>query len=150
MRRVDLSDVHCYLALNGRLATAGQPTPEQLIRVARAGYRVVINLATHDSAGALAAEAVLVKSLGMDYIHIPVRWDAPSPADFALFGAAMARYRREALFVHCIANKRVSVFVMLHRILHLGWPLTLAQGDLWHVWQPEGVWQAFIERVVGS
>src|ERR1043166_2420293 len=61
------------------LGTAGQPTTAQLATIKDAGYEVVINLATGTTPRDLPQEADVVASHGMEYLHIPVLWDHPTP-----------------------------------------------------------------------
>jgi protein tyrosine phosphatase (PTP) superfamily phosphohydrolase (DUF442 family) len=139
-----LQAIRQYRRLDDRLATSGQPTAEQFAAIARAGFQVVINLAPPDGAEALRDEERIVTALGMMYIGIPVAWFAPTAADFTTFAAALAEHRGRAIWIHCIANKRVSAFFYLHRVLHLGWAPARALADLEAVWRPDGVWAPFI------
>jgi protein tyrosine phosphatase (PTP) superfamily phosphohydrolase (DUF442 family) len=131
--------------LGDDLLTGGQPTPEQLAAAARAGYEVVINLATPDSPRALAGEEALVESLGMRYEALPVVWGAPQQADFQRFCALLERHVGQRILVHCAANMRVSAFCYLYRVLRQGMAPERAVQDLFAVWEPNETWRAFIE-----
>ena len=84
--------------------------------------------------------------LGIDYAHIPVVFDAPTDNDLAQFFAAMEANQHKKCFVHCIANARVSAFVMLYRVLRQGVPVAEADATMRHIWEPNPTWQAFIEK----
>lgn len=142
-----LSQIKNYLPLSETLATAGQPTEDQLAALAAAGFQTVINLALRDSPGALPDERERVHAMGLGYIHIPVNFEAPQEADFVQFAAAMDTYKDEKLFVHCAANMRVSAFLFLYRTLYEGVPEELAQADLDRIWEPNEVWQKFLASV---
>jgi protein tyrosine phosphatase (PTP) superfamily phosphohydrolase (DUF442 family) len=135
-----------FLQISDRLATAGQPTIAQYPAIATAGYRVVINLALADSPNALADEAAIAGNLDMEYIHIPVVWDNPTLTDFQTFSRAMDAHQQQKIFVHCAANKRVSVFIYLYR-LGEGIDEITALQDLVKIWTPNEIWQTFIERI---
>lgn len=135
-----------FLAISERIGTAGQPTPEQFATIGRAGYEVVINLAMPDSTHALPNEAQLVREQGLEYVHIPVVWEAPTQADLARFLELMSHYQGRKVLVHCAMNMRVSCFVLLYRVLRQGVPLDEATQMMLQVWQPDEVWQAFLER----
>lgn len=136
-----------YRQAGPRLATSGQPREEELAAIAAAGYGVIVNLALHDDPRyALADEAASVQALGLTYIHIPVRFDAPTEGDLAAFFAAMERFRDAKLWLHCAANKRVSAFLGLYRHLRQGWPRDEAFALLREIWEPDAVWSAFIAR----
>ena len=73
-----IEDIRDYHHINHRLATSGQLTPEQFSAIAKAGYRVIINLAVSTSIDALKNEGAIVTDLGMVYIQIPVVGDNPN------------------------------------------------------------------------
>lgn len=141
-----LASIRQFLPISEQLATAGQPTEAQFAVIAEAGYEVVINLALPTSDHALAHEPALVKSLGLTYIAIPVLWEQPTQADLERFFAAIAAHRSQKILVHCAANMRVSAFVYLYRRLQLGVSEAEAQQDLHRIWQPNPIWQQFIEQ----
>jgi protein tyrosine phosphatase (PTP) superfamily phosphohydrolase (DUF442 family) len=142
------SDVLNFVPINERLATGGQPTPAQLADLAREGYEVVINLALPTSDKALANEGELVTHAGLSYVHIPVKVDAPTAADFELFRGVMRTLTGRKVFVHCALNMRVSVFVYLYRVLEEQVPVAHAAVDLHRVWAPDEVWRGFIQRLL--
>lgn len=143
-----LASIRQFLPISEQLATAGQPTEDQFAAIAEAGYEVVINLALPTSDHALAHEPALVESLGLSYIAIPVVWEQPSQVDLARFFAAIAAHAGQKTFVHCAANMRVSAFVYLYRRLQLGVSEAEAQQDLHRIWQPNPIWQQFIEQAI--
>ena len=143
-----ISDVLNFLPISESLGTAGQPTAEQFAAVRAAGYEVVINLARSDSTNALADEGDLVKAQGMAYVHIPVVWEAPTLDDLARFFDEMEGCQGKKVFVHCAINMRVSCFVLLYRVLRLGVPLKDAVQMVHHIWEPNAVWQAFVDRAL--
>src|SRR4029077_20273171 len=91
-----IADARNFRALDDTLLTAGQPNEEQLADAARQGVKAVINLALHDDPRySLRDEAGSVRELGMDYIHIPVQFTAPTEADLRAFFAAMDAHKNE-------------------------------------------------------
>jgi protein tyrosine phosphatase (PTP) superfamily phosphohydrolase (DUF442 family)/8-oxo-dGTP pyrophosphatase MutT (NUDIX family) len=146
-----LKAIRAYRAIDARLGTAGQPTAEQLRAVRMGGYQTVINLLPADSQQALADEAAIAAALELRYYHLPVAWEAPVAADFEHFCALMETEEQRRVFVHCAANKRVSAFVFLWRVLKKGVPREAAERELLAVWQPDAVWQGFInERLAAA
>jgi protein tyrosine phosphatase (PTP) superfamily phosphohydrolase (DUF442 family) len=139
------TDIYNYRQATPKLATSGQPSEDQLAAIAEEGYEVVINLALHDDAGySLRDEAASVTTLGLEYIHIPVRFDAPTTGDLARFFAAMAAHKQQRVWVHCAANKRVTAFLGLYLCVCEGWPEDTAFVLLREIWQPDDVWSTFI------
>ena len=142
-----LDDIKAFLLLSDTLGTAGQPTEAQFAAVKKAGYEVVVNLALPTSPGALPDERAVVSKLGMEYVHLPVEWDAPAAEDAARFFEVMDANEGRHCFVHCAANMRVSAFVYLYRVLRRGVAEDDAARDLHRIWVPEGHWQRFIEAM---
>lgn len=143
-----LCAIYCYRRISDTIATAGQPTSEQLRAIAAQGFRVVINLGLKDADYALPDEQGLAESLCLIYEPIPVLWEQPTLQDFERFTDCLNRHKGKKLFVHCAANKRVSVFVALYRILEQSLPSEQAFHDLETVWKPNEIWQSFIEQVL--
>jgi protein tyrosine phosphatase (PTP) superfamily phosphohydrolase (DUF442 family) len=142
-----IADICNYRHSGPRLATSGQPREEELAAIAAAGYEVIINLALHDDPRySLPDEAASVRALGLTYVHIPVRFDAPTDGDLDAFFAAMERFGDAQLWLHCALNKRVSAFLGLYRHLRQGWPQAEAFALLREIWEPDAVWSAFIAR----
>jgi protein tyrosine phosphatase (PTP) superfamily phosphohydrolase (DUF442 family) len=139
-----LTNIKNFLPIDDRIASAGQPTEEQVRAVAAAGYRAVINLGLLDPKYCLPDEAGLAASLGLDYRHIPVKFDAPSVADFEAFVQAMDALAGERVFVHCALNWRVSSFVALYGELRLGWTRERADAHARTFWEPNEVWQELL------
>ena len=136
-----------FLAIDNNLATSGQPGPEQFRDIADLGFETLVNLALPTSDNALANEGAIVTGLGMNYIHIPVVWEDPRAEQFGLFAAVMNSHKSGKIWVHCALNMRVSVFVYLYRRLHLDVPEPVAEQTLHEIWQPNSVWNDFIERI---
>lgn len=141
-----LKAIQSFREIDPALATAGQPTPEQIRAVRAGGYQTVINLLPSDNKKALPNERELVEAEGLRYHHLPVVWEAPTAQDFEQFCALMQAEKGRRVFVHCALNMRVSAFVFLHRVLRLGVPRETAERDLLAVWQPDAVWSRFIEE----
>ena len=143
-----LESISHYMQISPRVATAGQPELEQLETIADAGYEVVINLALATSDYALEDEAAWVAQLGMEYIHIPVIFEAPTEQDFIRFVNAMNLHRDKMCFVHCALNMRVSVFMALYQMI----TGELSGDEAWLqikcIWEPDTIWQTFIQNIL--
>jgi NAD+ diphosphatase len=139
-----------FLPLGERFGTAGQPTAEQFALIRAEGFDTVVNLALATSPGGLPDEGALVQGLGMEYVHIPVEFGAPQPDDLQRFFDAVEQREGKRIFVHCIMNMRVSAFMFLYRVLKLGHPIHDAELALHRLWQPDPVWQDFIDRALRS
>ncbi len=147
-----MKDIYHYQYLDENLSSSGMPTAGQMKEAAEAGVQLVINLAPHDSPNAISDEADLVKSLGMEYINIPVTWHAPEAEALTLFMDEMDAHAGKRILVHCEANYRASAFVMLYRVLRLGWNKVDAIPVMEKMWNPEDfpVWEQFIDEALKS
>ena len=155
MAEARVEEILNYLPIDGRLSTAGQPSVEELAALARAGYEVVINIALHDDARyALPDEAGTVAALGMTYVDILVQFGAPTEADFHAFSRAMRAHEGQQMLVHCAANKRVTAFLGLYRVIELQcelqWGAAQAFAPMRDIWQPNPVWAAFIAAMLAK
>ena len=139
-----------YYRINNRLATSGQPTPEQFQLIADEGYQAVINLAMSTSTNALVDEGSIVVGLGMVYIHLPVVWENPKLEDLEQFFNLMRSLKNRKVWVHCAKNMRVSCFIYFWQKYVLQLPEEQAQYPMSQIWQPEGVWQQLIDQVAVS
>jgi protein tyrosine phosphatase (PTP) superfamily phosphohydrolase (DUF442 family) len=144
-----MEKIYNYLKINAGTFTSGQPTENQLRDAAAEGVQVVINLATLGSETTLDDEAGLVKSLGMDYIHIPVAWDKPTVDDFAAFLDAMESVAGKKVLIHCVANYRVTAFYSLYAMKILGWSKMQADDLMAKIWDDNdyAVWDAFVKFI---
>lgn len=136
--------------LTDDVGTGGQPQALHFPLLAQDGYTHVINLSTTLSPNYLQDEAELCAQHGLRYSHLPVDWNHPTRKNLDDFFVLMAQENPRNTFVHCAMNKRVSVFVFLHRVISLGESVEVASQDLHRVWQPNPIWSAFIERTLAE
>lgn len=135
-----------FLSISPALATGGQPSEQELGELAQCGFRVVINLGLLDPRYCIPNEEGIVTGLGMRYHHLPVEFEAPKRDDLRGFFELMDASPGEKVFVHCAANKRVSVFVSLYGEARLGWSPAEGRALIARVWEPIPVWARFIEN----
>ncbi len=138
-------DIYNYIKVSNDLITGGQPTEAQIQDAAAEQFQIVINLATISPRYSLPDEEGLVRSLGMEYYHIPVKWGEPTESDFQAFENLMQHISGKTL-LHCAANYRVSAFYSLYALKHLGWTLEQATAFRAPIWQGSDfpVWEKLI------
>lgn len=141
-QRID--QIKNFVKIAENIGTAGQPTEVQFSAIKEAGYEVVVNLAMPTSTNAIPNEGELVTSQGMIYVHIPVKWEAPTGEDLDAFFRIMKANESQKVFVHCALNMRVSAFIYLFRVICQGVTPTEAKEQLYQIWEPNGVWRDFI------
>jgi [ribosomal protein S5]-alanine N-acetyltransferase len=143
----DLARILGFRRLSPLLATSGQPGAEELVVIARAGFRHLINLATAQSPGALSNEAELAAKAGLAYEHLPIDWEAPELERAARLFARLDELCDEPVFVHCAKNMRVSALLSAYRIVRRGVSCAEARADLHAIWQPNHTWRRYVSNV---
>lgn len=137
-----------YFQYSPLFASSGQPTEAQLGELKEDGFQRVVYIAFSDQERSLPQEDRIVKKLGLDYLHIPVDWQAPVDREYYAFARAMNIDPERKTLLHCQANFRASVFAMLYRVLELKVPVEQAMADMNKVWVPNTVWTNFARKVL--
>jgi protein tyrosine phosphatase (PTP) superfamily phosphohydrolase (DUF442 family) len=143
-----MNPIYNFQKVSDLLACSGQPVEKQLLAIADEGYQVVINLGLSDGQYALADEALSVTNLGLTYHHIPVMFDNPQIDELTTFIGLMNNHTSEKTLVHCAANYRASVFTGLYLFATHQLNEEALQDFIEDVWQPDSIWQQFIEESV--
>ena len=146
----ELEKITNFLIINEYLATSGMPSTAQLLDIVDAGYQVVINLSLRESPGAIENEGQILKDANINYVHIPVIWESPTLENIKQFFQTMDKYQAKKVFVHCVLNMRVSIFVYLYRILQLNLPPEKVYPQVLKIWQPDQVWNNFIQLAIAA
>ena len=140
-----MEDIKNYIQMLPNIATSGQPTEEQFKKISQAGYRAVVNLAMPDHRDSINNEGQLVTELGMDYFHIPVPFDNPTNEHVRLFCKIMHALRDEKIWVHCIMNYRVAVFMFHYLSKVAGLNESASMSPMFKNWKPNEKWQEILE-----
>ena len=144
----DPGDIRNWQRRADGITTSGKLEAHDPARLAAIGVRHVVNLALAEHPEALADEAVLMAAAGIAYTHIPVPFDAPTPAHVAALAEAIAAHPG-ATHVHCIMNWRVTAFFYLLDCA-AGVPEPEARARMALVWNPledenaPPVWRALV------
>lgn len=94
------------------VATAGQPSPEQLRAAKAHGLRRIVNLRPHSEPIGFD-EAAVAAELGIDYVNIPVAGPGDLSADKARALDAALRDAGGPVLVHCASSNRVGALFAL-------------------------------------
>ena len=143
-----VEDIRNYREYSPTFSSSGQPSKDEIRALGAAGFERVVYIAFTDSRGAIADEDDLVKAQMMDYVQVPVDWEAPQPADFYLVAGAMQAQPNKKTLLHCQANYRASAFAFLYRVIHENVPVAIAKSDMNDVWTPNETWTEFILQVL--
>jgi protein tyrosine phosphatase (PTP) superfamily phosphohydrolase (DUF442 family) len=141
-----MAEIYNFYKVSDTLACSGQPTEAQLKQLAEEQYQAVINLASHNNKFALPDETGSVSALGIKYFNIPVAFDDPRLNELTDFIKLMNQYSGHKTLVHCAANYRASVFTGLYLFKAALLDETQMQLFIEEVWQPDAVWQQFIDE----
>lgn len=130
----DPSDIRNWQRRPDGITTSGRLLPQDPARLAAIGVRHVINLALDDHPEALEGEGALLAAEGIAYTHIPVPFDAPTPAHVAALEQALGAHPGPT-HVHCIMNYRVTAFFyLIDRAA--GVPEAQARARMAEIWDP--------------
>lgn len=140
-------DIVNLLEIDDRITTSGQPMDSDFEEIAAQGFKTVINLALPTSDNAIREEGAIVTGLGMNYIHIPVVWEAPRVEQFQLFSALLETLPDDKVWIHCAMNMRVSCFIYLHSRRTAAMPEHEAKALMNQVWEPDETWTRFMEEI---
>jgi protein tyrosine phosphatase (PTP) superfamily phosphohydrolase (DUF442 family) len=142
--------IYNFRQFDDNLATGGQPDEAELRAIGAAGYQVVINLGLDEAPYAITNERTILESLGLRYEHIPVDFEAPQVERFFAFRDLYRQLAEHKCFIHCAANKRVSAFLALYRMIELGWSQQDAETEMLQIWQPNTAWRSFMQQVLAQ
>lgn len=127
------------------LVTAGQPDRASLQRLKAEGYAAVISLAPGNTADAVPDQAAILAAQGVEFVHIPIPWQAPEAKHLEAMASAMQRLKGRKVLVHCQMNMRASALTFLYRAIHEKEDPASAWRDVKALWTPTDQWAAFID-----
>ena len=130
-----------FIQLTPDVATSGYLLEDDFKSISKGGYVAVINLAMPDHKRSLANEGKLVTEQGMSYFHIPVAFDKPLSEQVCLFCEIMKSFQGKKVWVHCIMNYRVSVFMYHYLTKVEGVSEIKAMSPIFKQWEMDDVWK---------
>ena len=143
---MSIEDSYNFRRIHERLTTSGLVNAEQLGDLRARGYDALINLLPDTNEYAVADEARIVREQGLDYVYIPVAFEAPRRSDLEAFVDALDTLTGQKTHVHCAANYRVSAFYSLYALRRGLCTDAEADALVSDLWNPADypVWLAFI------
>jgi protein tyrosine phosphatase (PTP) superfamily phosphohydrolase (DUF442 family) len=129
------------VVISQNLVTSGQPTAEALAGLSAQGFKAVIYLAPTSVPDAIKIEPEIIARQGLEFVHIPIPFGAPTEAHFVSLSAALHRLQDEKVLVHCQVNMRASTMVFLYRAIKNKENPAIAWESVTRVWSPEGPWK---------
>ena len=137
-------DAPNVVPIDAQLVTSGQPTRTSLTHLRKEGFDAVIYLAPSTVEDAIQDEPALLRSQGITFVHVPIVFSKPTPADVEAAAAALERLRGKKVLVHCQVNMRASSIVFLYRAIWRHEDPAKAYESVTRVWVPEGSWKRLI------
>ena len=119
-----------FTKVDAVVACGGATETTALDGLAKDGFKAVINLrlATEPNAN-IELNAAHAKSLGLNYIHLPLNGAQPDPKVFDQFLAEVANKANQPVYVHCGSASRVGAVWMVKRVLQDGWAVDKATEE---------------------
>src|SRR5262245_21387608 len=143
-------DVPHVLCVDEKLATGGQPTDAAFAKLAANGYRSVLNLRTASEGVDLKHEQEAVEKAGMRYVNIPVVASSPKPEQAEEFIKAVKNKDNQPMLIHCGSANRVGAFLMIYRVVELGWPEAKALEESTRVGLTSPVMKKFAQEYIAA
>lgn len=137
-----------YIKVSDTISTSGQPLKKQFTQIAKEGFEVIINLGLNTHPEALENEDKIVSKNGMIYFHIPISWEEPEIDRLKLFLILLETLQKQnkKVFIHCVKNYRVSVFIYRYK------KDILKQKDAKFIapkeYKPNEIWEKVLEAKV--
>lgn len=98
--------------ISDEFSSGGQPTPEDLKRLADEGFKSIVNLRSPDETGTLTDEQQQAEAAGLQYVNIPVK---PTEADANLTAKVVAEVEQlpTPVYFHCGVGGRASAAALI-------------------------------------
>lgn len=137
-------DAPSPIEVSPSLITSGQPTPTALAGLGALGFQAVVYLAPSSVRDAVENERDLLERQGIEYVHIPIPFNAPAEEHVIAVSETLERLNKKKVLVHCQVNLRASTMVFLHRVITLKEEPSRAYEAVSAVWTPEGPWRTLV------
>jgi len=94
------------------------------------GFKTIINLRQPTEKGAnIEQNMAEAKSLGLNYVNIPVNGQSPDPKTVDQFLETIANKANQPAFIHCASASRVGAYWLVKRVLQDGWTVEKATEE---------------------
>lgn len=142
----ELSDLKNLQINTPIMISAGLPNQRHFQVLQSMGVTTVVDLIPGDR----SEHAKLMKAMSLSYHNIQVDWQNPTLEDFQQYVELMTRANKTngKTLTHCRLNWRGAVFTYLYRVTQLNEAEAIARKDMLAIWQPNEVWQKFINQVM--
>ncbi|HYU80721.1 MAG TPA: sulfur transferase domain-containing protein [Vicinamibacterales bacterium] len=119
-----------FTKVDAVVACGGATETTALAGLKADGFKTVINLRQATEPGAnIEQNMAEAKSLGLNYVHIPVNGQAPDPKAVDTFLETIANKANQPAYIHCAAASRVGALWLVKRVLQDNWPVEKATEE---------------------
>jgi uncharacterized protein (TIGR01244 family) len=119
-----------YTKVDAVVACGGATETSALAGLKADGFKTIINLRQPSEQGAnIEQNAAEAKTLGLNYVNIPVNGQAPDPKAVDQFLATIADKANQPAYIHCASASRVGALWMVKRVLQDGWAVDKATEE---------------------
>jgi len=129
-QKMERAGITNYTKVDAVVACGGATETSALAGLKADGFKTIINLRQPTESGANIEEnAAAAKSLGLNYVNIPVNGQAPDPKAVDQFLATIANKANQPAFIHCASASRVGALWLVKRVLQDGWAVDKATEE---------------------
>jgi uncharacterized protein (TIGR01244 family) len=119
-----------YTKVDAVVACGGATETSALKGLKADGFKTIINLRQPTEQGANIEQNVAeAKSLGLNYVNIPVNGQAPDPKAVDQFLETIANKANQPAYIHCASASRVGALWLVKRVLQDGWAVEKATEE---------------------
>jgi uncharacterized protein (TIGR01244 family) len=119
-----------YTKVDAVVACGGATETSALAALKADGFKTIINLRQPSEPGAnIEQNMAAAKSLGLNYVNIPVNGSSPDPKAVDQFLETIADQANQPAYVHCASASRVGALWMVKRVLQDGWAVDKATEE---------------------
>lgn len=125
---VGVESIENFHRVSDRVATGGQPTPEQVAALADAGFNAVVNL-REDAEFNDGPQFRAAREAGIRFVRVPVSMTNPTDASVGKFLAVTDEVELYPVYVYCAEGNRAAAYWMIRRVLRDRWTFEKAEAE---------------------
>ena len=125
---VGVESIQRFHRIDDRVALGGQPTPDQVLALADAGYNGIVNL-REDAEENDGMHVRAARESGLQFYRAPVSKTNPTDAAVAKFLAITDEESIYPVYIFCAEGNRAAALWMIRRVVREGWKVEKAQAE---------------------